>query len=161
LTDLYNSCDGIHWKCKDNWCTSSSAASNGLGSQKVGGGLNSAQQGRSTTTRNNLMANNITVMRPALTNLANWYGVKLDSAGFIISITLRSNRLRGTLPASLGLLTKLEYLDLHNNRLMGEVPSTIATCVSLRDLFLTDNRDLVVPSRTELQSFIPKCKLRL
>lgn len=176
LTDIYNACDGIHWKCRDNWCTSSSAATNGtVGNLKLATGIGgssggsgsglgatgSSLQSRSTTSSGNLLANNITVMRPALTNLANWYGIKLDSGGFIISITLRSNRLRGTIPSSIGLLKKLQYLDLSGNRLYGEVPSSIRTCTRLKDLYLAENRELVVDSRAELQSLIPGCRLRL
>ena len=114
-----------------------------------------------TASKTNLLANNITVMRPSLSNLANWYGVKLDSGGFVISLTLRSNRLRGQIPPSIGRLTRLEYLDLNNNRICGSIPSSLAACVRLKDLYLTDNMELNVPSRAELQALIPKCKLRI
>ena len=107
------------------------------------------------------LANNITMIRPALTNLANWYGVKLDSSGFVVSLTLRSNRLRGRLPESLGLLSRLEYCDLYNNSLCGPVPSSVAKLTKLKDLYLTENRALDIPSRAELQSLLPKCRLRI
>ena len=107
------------------------------------------------------MANNITAIRPALTNLANWYGVKLDSGGYVVSLTLRSNRLRGPLPESLGLLARLEYCDFYNNSLCGPVPPSVAKLTRLKDLYLTENRALDIPSRAELQGMVPQCRLRI
>lgn len=50
-----------------------------------------------------------------------------------VSLNLSLNQLRGTIPASLGSLTKLVSLDLSHNELSGEIPASLATMVSLLD----------------------------
>jgi Leucine-rich repeat (LRR) protein len=43
------------------------------------------------------------------------------------SLDLESNRLGGSIPSEVGLLTNLEFLALNNNKLQGEIPKTLAT----------------------------------
>ena len=104
LIDLYNCLDGPHWKSKDYWCSNTNANRSvraGLPDTETAmsvvadGHRANGRSGQTTKTTSISTGSNITMIRPSLTNLANWFGVKLDSCGYIISITLRSNRLRG------------------------------------------------------------------
>ncbi|MEO1415165.1 MAG: S8 family serine peptidase [Bacteroidota bacterium] len=59
-------------------------------------------------------------------SVSNWYGVKLDANGNVISLDLSSNNLKDSLP-SLGKLKRLQRLNLQNNQLgyienFGELP---------------------------------------
>jgi hypothetical protein len=55
-------------------------------------------------------------------------------------LDLSSNNLVGTIPASLGSLSKLEDLNLSHNALVGAVPSQLAGMSSLVELDLSSNR---------------------
>ncbi|GJP30385.1 hypothetical protein CLOM_g966 [Closterium sp. NIES-68] len=50
-----------------------------------------------------------------------------DAKGMVTSINLGGGNLHGTIPASLGNLISLTYLDLHGNYLARPIPSTIAS----------------------------------
>lgn len=55
-------------------------------------------------------------------------------------LALHDNRLNGTLPAELGLLTDLHTLDLVTHPLLsGPLPDTLAQVTNLRNLILSDN----------------------
>ena len=54
-----------------------------------------------------------------------WYGVDENSNGRVFSLTLKGNRLIGTLPSSLGNLSSLATLDLSYNGLTGQLPASI------------------------------------
>src|SRR6185437_6618295 len=65
-----------------------------------------------------------------------WYGIacihrreKLGNVGFV---RLDGNNLVGTIPTELGLLTKLEWLELRENHLTGEIPVTLARLNNLK-----------------------------
>jgi len=51
-------------------------------------------------------------------------------------LRLQDNLIPGTIPASIGNLTRLRYLDLYNNRMIGDVPSTIQYLINLQELYL-------------------------
>ena len=52
-----------------------------------------------------------------------WYGVDCDRRqAHVVKIELRGNRLRGSLPASLTNLTRLQTVDVDGNRLSGPLP---------------------------------------
>src|SRR5258708_39199199 len=55
--------------------------------------------------------------------LGTWYGIALVG-GYVQSILLIGNRLIGTLPSSLGNLTKLFGVDLAFNQLTGSIPAS-------------------------------------
>ena len=67
----------------------------------------------------------------------------------------------GQLPDCIGLLTKLEYLDLHNNKLSGSIPTSISKLTKLKDFYVTDNKLLEIKSKSELQSMLPGCIIRI
>ena len=69
-----------------------------------------------------------------------WYGVNTDGAGRVTGLHLGENQLSGTIPASLGSLTRLEYLDLFRNQLSGSIPSSLGSLTRLRQLNLDGNR---------------------
>ncbi len=71
-----------------------------------------------------------------------WFGVVLDkNIGRVTSLLISNNKLKGTLPTSLGNLTKLRELSIRTNPdLMGSIPATIGNLVELQDLNLRGNQ---------------------
>jgi hypothetical protein len=65
-----------------------------------------------------------------------WQLVGCDEEQRVKSLSLDYTNLRGTLPASLGALSRLEALDLEGNFLSGTVPSQIGSLASLVQLGL-------------------------
>ncbi|MEP2238188.1 MAG: carbohydrate binding domain-containing protein, partial [Maribacter sp.] len=76
-----------------------------------------------------------------------WYGIKVDLAGRVTEINLKSNNLQGTLPAELGNLTELKKLELNRdfqyleevNNLNGAIPSTFQNLKKLEVLNLSNS----------------------
>lgn len=54
-------------------------------------------------------------------------------------LELARNKLGGTLPETIGMLSKLEYLGLARNSFSGSIPASIGSLLSLRTLDLTSN----------------------
>ena len=77
--------------------------------------------------------------------LSSWSGVTTNSDGLVTRLVLNNNGLDGTLPAALGDLTALEYLDLQDNALSGALPSALADLTNLTSLLLTRSRALTGP----------------
>lgn len=74
-----------------------------------------------------------------LTNapLDEWYGVGLDRAGRVRTLSLAFNGVRGAIPAVLGELSALSVLDLNGNwGLRGPIPAEIFNLTGLRELGL-------------------------
>ncbi|GLD96058.1 hypothetical protein PINS_up004736 [Pythium insidiosum] len=71
----------------------------------------------------------------------NWYGVRCDADGHIISIRLSRNNLIGYIPVEFPrvALRYLRELDLSSNFLTGTVPSSLSRLTSLRVLRLDNN----------------------
>ncbi|WP_138429452.1 leucine-rich repeat domain-containing protein [Fodinibius saliphilus] len=65
-----------------------------------------------------------------------WYGVQVDANGRVVRLDLWDNGLQGSLPASIGNLTKVKYLNLKKNQLTGDIPSELGNMVSLEWLLL-------------------------
>ena len=70
----------------------------------------------------------------------NWFGVSCNGNGRVIKLSLGSNNLTGTLPASLGNLSQLESLILQRNELSGSIPANLGSLSSLTHLFLNNNQ---------------------
>ena len=67
-----------------------------------------------------------------------WYGITCFGSSFKIAI--RSNRLIGTIPSSLGQLTQLQWLDLSSNQLSGTIPLSLGQLIKLQQLYLSLNQ---------------------
>lgn len=92
-----------------------------------------------------------------------WYGVTCDNQDNIIGLDLYNNNLVGTVPSSLGELTKLrklklmnndlsgtfpdiwsdlevlEFIDLSNNNFTGVMPSSLGSLLKLNTLYIENN----------------------
>lgn len=72
-----------------------------------------------------------------------WYGVETDSEGNVTGLNLGGNRLKGRIPAVLGMLTTLRNLDLRGNgrdRIAGPIPAELGMLRNLERLDLRFNR---------------------
>ena len=72
--------------------------------------------------------------------LSEWHGVETDASGRVVALSLRGNRLTGSIPAELGQLGELRSLDLSYNRLSGEMPPELGDLDPLERLDLRGNR---------------------
>lgn len=68
-----------------------------------------------------------------------WYGVYWNGSR-VNGLMLDSNNLKGTLPAEIGDLVKLETLRLENNQLSGSIPAAIGNLVDLQSLCMDTNQ---------------------
>ncbi len=66
-----------------------------------------------------------------------WYGVTVDDG--VVGLSLSGNNLTGEIPAKLGEISNLKYLDLDDNSLTGEIPAELGELGQLWDLDLSDN----------------------
>ena len=68
-----------------------------------------------------------------------WYGVRC-AGGHVIQISLYSNSLGGAIPAQLGELAGLQYLELWGNQLGGVIPPQLGDLTALKWLSLAFNQ---------------------
>ena len=73
------------------------------------------------------------------TPLSSWYGVTLDTAGKVSSLTLGTNNLKGSIPSSIGALSNLKTISLGYNNLSGSIPTSLGNLTELTYLNLTSN----------------------
>ena len=71
--------------------------------------------------------------------LNSWHGVTTDDDGRVTRLQLNNHNLTGSVPAAVGDLTALEYLDLSGNRLSGSLPGRVGDLTALKHLHLDDN----------------------
>jgi len=70
-----------------------------------------------------------------------WYGVEVDGNGRVIKLDLYNNNLEGSLPASIGNLSKLRFLSLKNNSgIYTEIPASIANWVNAEVLLFANDQ---------------------
>jgi Leucine-rich repeat (LRR) protein len=67
-------------------------------------------------------------------------GVEKASNGRITALKFPNSNLSGTLPASIGQLANLRYLDLSGNKLSGAIPAEIGNLTQLEYLDLSNNK---------------------
>ena len=70
--------------------------------------------------------------------LGEWYGVETDTVR-VIGLVLSENGLNGEIPAELGQLSDLDWLDLYANQLSGNIPPELGRLSRLLVLDLGDN----------------------
>ena len=68
-----------------------------------------------------------------------WYGVTTDGDGRVTGLALSDNNLHGSIPADLGRLDGMAWLDLRRNRLSGSIPAALGDLDSLTHLYLAGN----------------------
>ena len=76
--------------------------------------------------------------QPTPAELEAWYGVELVGDR-VTRLGLVYNNLSGTIPSSLGNISKLEELSLHGNSLTGMIPGSLGSLSELRALSLASN----------------------
>jgi Leucine-rich repeat (LRR) protein len=70
-----------------------------------------------------------------------WYGVLCNSTQTSLRwLDLRSNKLKGPIPASIGSFQNLEILYLSSNQLQGSIPPELYTLAGLYELLLDSNQ---------------------
>ena len=73
--------------------------------------------------------------------LSEWFGVETDSRGRVTSLSLEGNQLSGAIPAELGDLDNLQWLDLgFNLNLSGAIPAQLGDLGNLQSLDLWGNQ---------------------
>ncbi len=72
--------------------------------------------------------------------IGEWFGVTADDDGRVIELILSQNQLNGEIPAALGRLTDLEYMDLFGNQLQGEIPAELGSLSNLTVLRIWANQ---------------------
>jgi Leucine-rich repeat (LRR) protein len=70
---------------------------------------------------------------------SDWAKVSVDN-GHVKALYLISNNLVGVIPAQIGDLTDLTYLDMGGNQISGPIPTTLWTLIHLTDLYLWQNK---------------------
>ena len=85
--------------------------------------------------------------------LGEWFGVTTSAAGRVTALELRRNALTGSMPAELGELANLLWLDISLNDLSGPLPAGLGDLTRLRFLDFNAN-DLTGPIPTELGSLV-------
>jgi Leucine-rich repeat (LRR) protein len=68
-----------------------------------------------------------------------WYGVTVE-ADNVTWLGPGQNNLVGTIPAALGNLTSLQFLNLNQNQLSGSIPAELGNLVDLQQLYLSYNQ---------------------
>jgi len=71
--------------------------------------------------------------------VATWFGITVV-ADRVRRVDLSNNNLTGTIPASLGGLELLEYLNLGINQISGQIPAELGNLVYLKTLHLYNNQ---------------------
>jgi len=76
---------------------------------------------------------------------SSWYGLEVIG-GHVTKIGMNSNNLIGYLPAAIGNLTWLKYLEIDNCKLEGAIPTEIGNLVNLKGITFSSNRFTSLPA---------------
>ncbi len=90
-------------------------------------------------------------------SIGEWYGVSTNSDGRVVALSLHQNQLTGAIPAQLGSLTNLTWLNLDRNQLTGTIPLELGSLTSLERLSLYDNQ-LTGAIPTQLGNLTSPCR---
>lgn len=77
--------------------------------------------------------------------VSDWNGVVVDNEGYVLGIQLDNNNLKGTIPSSIGILSRIKSLILRNN-LLTSLPSTIGKLRRLKILNINTNELRILPN---------------
>lgn len=102
-------------------------------------GIPDTEYGALVALYNSLDGPNWTQRGNWLTAAKPWFGVTVE-AGHVTAIALNGNGLSGGLPAQIGGLPNLTYLDLGTNAISGPIPAQIGSLSEMTCLYLGDNR---------------------
>ena len=72
--------------------------------------------------------------------LEEWFGVRADADGRVVSLDLRLNGLKGPIPRELGGLAELETLILFRNQLTGSIPPELGALAKAKLVVLAANQ---------------------
>ncbi|APQ17814.1 leucine-rich repeat domain-containing protein [Maribacter hydrothermalis] len=73
-------------------------------------------------------------------DISTWPGLTLNTEGRVRTLVLDSRNLTGEIPAEIGNLTELEWIDLGRNNLTGEIPAQFGNLLKLERLNLRTNQ---------------------
>ncbi|XP_073389138.1 LRR receptor kinase BAK1 isoform X2 [Physcomitrium patens] len=76
---------------------------------------------------------------PTLVNPCTWFHVTCNNENSVIRVDLGNAGLSGSLVPQLGVLTKLQYLELYSNNISGTVPKELGNITALVSLDLYQN----------------------
>ena len=80
-----------------------------------------------------------TLANPTAAELDDFFGVDVTGSHLVTLIGLPNNNLRGSIPAELGNISNLSWLDLANNALSGPIPPELGNLSSVFFLSLSEN----------------------
>ncbi|XP_031264571.1 probable inactive leucine-rich repeat receptor kinase XIAO [Pistacia vera] len=121
-----------------------------LDNNNIEGRIPASFNGLSSLKRLEIQSNKFTGEFPELSSLKNLYFLDASDNAIsgqvpatlpssLVQISMRNNKLEGTVPESLKYLTSLQVMDLSNNKLSGSVPLFIFNHPSLQQLTLSFN----------------------
>ena len=74
-----------------------------------------------------------------------WYGVRLNEEGRVVTLWMSDNNLTGSIPPELGNLTALEYLSFYRTSLTKPIPASLGRLKKLKSLWLGDTGLTYIP----------------
>lgn len=78
-------------------------------------------------------------------DVSNWFGIKVEK-GRVVELSVNRNNVSGTIPSSIGNLTKLKKIELYRNNIKGALPNEISNLKELELLSLGGNEITKVPN---------------
>jgi len=69
-----------------------------------------------------------------------WEGVECNNSSIVTGLTWGNKELLGSIPAEIGLLRNLSYLDFSQNQLEGELPTNLYQLTQLQKIYFYQNK---------------------